>query len=298
MKPIVIKPKDRDEWLKAREDGIGASEVASVVGLSPWKSAFELWLVKTKQVEASSEETDAQKMGHRLEKVVADIWEEKTGWRYVRSSAKDIIYQDPEHPWRKCTPDRFAYEVDENGKRRKCLLEIKTSQIDFDPENPPVHYLCQCMYQMHITRVHVCYLCWLVRGLTYGHVRIEYDEEFANWLVENVDKFYLECVKGGKEPDLVTVSDFTIKGSDPGTSVEADAEALAQILSLRTLSLDYKAKEKEIDAYKDSIKLYMGKNESLTHEGKVLATWKTDSRSRTLRLKDKNIDELLNKVEE
>lgn len=293
MKPNIIKPASREEWLKAREDGIGASEVASVVGLSPWKSAFELWLLKTGQVPAQTEETDAQKFGHKLEAVVADEWAERTGFKFVKSSAKDIIYQDPEHPWRKCTPDRIAYEIDENGKKRKVLLEIKTSQMDFDPDDLPTQYLCQVMYQMHITGIHVCYLCWLVRGLSYGHARIEYDEAFANWLVENVDKFYLECVKGGKEPELLTVSDFAIKGSDPGTSIEADKEALAQLLSLRTLNIAHAEKETEIESYKDSIKLFMGEKESLTYEGKVLATWKTDARSRTLRLKNKAIDELI-----
>ena len=297
MKPIIIKPASREEWLKAREDGIGASEVSAVIGINPWETPFSLWLRKTGQV-PPLEENEAMHMGHLLEGVVVTLWEEKTGWKAVKASAKDIIYQDPEHPWRKATPDRIAYEVDENAKKRKVLIECKTSAMDFDPKDLPVYYLAQCQYQMHVTGIHVCYLCWLVRGLTYGHARIEYDKEFAEWLIENVDRFYLECVKGGKEPELITVSDFTIKGSTPDTSVEADAEALAQILSLRTLVIDYKAKEKEIDAYKDSIKLYMGENESLMHEGKVLATWKTDSRSRTLRLKDKNIDELSNNAEE
>ena len=297
MKPNIIKPASHEEWLKAREDGIGASEVAAVVGLSPWETPFSLWLRKTGQV-PPLEENDAMRMGHKLEAIVADEWAERTGFKYVKASAKDIIYQDAEHPWRKVTPDRIAYEIGEDGKKRKVLLEIKTTQMDFDPDDLPTNYLCQVQYQMHITGIHVCYLCWLVRGVTYGHARIEYDEEFANWLVENVDKFYLECVKGGKEPELISVSDFTIKGSDPDTVIECDKEALAQILSLRTLNIDYKAKEKEIDAYKDSIKLYMGQMESLTYEGKVLATWKTDSRSRTLRLKDKAIDELLNKSDE
>ena len=297
MKPIIIKPASREEWLKAREDGIGASEVACVVGLSPWKSAFELWLLKTKQIPAQTEETDAQKFGHKLEAVVADEWADRTGFKYVKSSAKDIIYQDPEHPWRKCTPDRIAYEIDENGKRHKVLLEIKTSQMDFDPDNLPVYYLCQVQFQMHITGIHVCYLCWLVRGLSYGHARIEYDEEFASWLVENVDNFYLECVKGGKQPDLITVSDYTIKGSDPGTVVEADDESFSQILSLRTLNKDLSARETEAESLKDAIKLYMGEKESITRDGQVLATWKSGARGRTFRLKDKLVDELIEKGE-
>ena len=60
-KPIIIKPKDRAEWLKAREGGIGASEVAAVVGLSKWDSPYSLFLRKTGQV-PPIEENDAMRL--------------------------------------------------------------------------------------------------------------------------------------------------------------------------------------------------------------------------------------------
>ena len=291
MKPNIIKPASREEWLKAREDGIGASEVAAVVGLSKWETPYSLFLRKTGQV-PPLEENDAMRWGHKLEALVADEWAERTGFKYVKASAKDIIYQDPEHPWRKVTPDRIAYEIDENGKKHKVLLEIKTTQMDFDPDDLPTQYLCQVQYQMHITGIHVCYLCWLVRGLNYGHARIEYDAEFANWLVENVDKFYLDCVKGGKEPELISVSDFALKGSDPGTTVEADDEAFRNIMSLRAMKQSISEREERANELSDCIKLYMGTDETLTYEGKTIATWKTGARGRIFLLKNKVLDEL------
>lgn len=297
MKPVIIKPASREEWLKAREDGIGASEVAAVVGLSPWETPFSLWLRKTGQV-PPLEENQAMHLGHLLEPVIVSLWEEATGWKTVKASAKDIIYQDPEHPWRKVTPDRIAYEINEDGRKSKCLLEIKSSQKDFEPDDLPVYYICQCQYQMHVTGIHVCYLCWLVRGLSFGYARIEYDKEFAEFLVGKVDAFYNENVKGGKEPELISVDDFAYKGSDPGTTIEADDEAFAQLLSLRTLKVDIAGRTESAEAYTNSIKLYMGQNESLTYKGDVFATWKTGARGRQFRLKDKLIDELLAKNED
>ena len=211
----------------------------------------------------------------------------------MKASAKDIIYQDPEHPWRKVTPDRIAYEIDENGKKRKVLLEIKTSAVDFDPDDLPPYYLAQCQYQMHVTGIHVCYLCWLVNGRYFGNARIEYDREFAEFLVDAVDKFYLDCVKEGKEPDLISVTDFQLKGADPGTTIEADKEALASVLSLRAMKVAISNQEEKADALADSVKLYMGETESLVYDGKVLATWKNEARGRTFRLKNKVLDELI-----
>ena len=292
MKPIVIKPASREEWLKAREDGIGASEVAAVVGLSPWETPFSLWLRKTGQA-PPIEENVAMHLGTLLEPIVVQLWEEHTGFKAVKASAKDIIYQDPEHPWRKVTPDRIAHEIGEDGKKKKVLLEIKTTRMEFDPDEPPIYYVCQCQYQMHVTGIHTCYLCWLAAGLNYDHVRLEYDEEFAQFLMEKVDAFYNDCVKGGQEPECISAQDYALKGSDPGTIIEADDEAFAQILSLRTVNKGIAEQTEGADALKDSIKLYMGEKETLVYEGKPLATWKSGARGRTFLLKSKNIDELL-----
>jgi len=298
MKPNIIKPASHDEWLKAREDGIGASEVSAILGLSPWETPFSLYLRKTKQV-PPLEENLAMRLGHLLEPVVVSLWEEETGGRAVKASAKDIIYQDAEKPWRKCTPDRIAYSVSPwSGKKEKMLLEIKTSSMEFDPDDLPVYYVAQCEYQMLITGIHKCELCWLTNGRYFGHAPVEWDETFANFIGEQVDAFWNDCVLGGKEPELISVADFVMKGSDPGTTIEADDEAVANLLSLVSLNTQKAALETDADALKDSLKLYMGEAESLIYEGKTLATWKSGARGRTFLLKNKNIDEINESKEE
>ena len=43
----VEEMQNRSKWLKMRKAGIGGSEAAAIVGLNPWKSAFQLWMEKT-----------------------------------------------------------------------------------------------------------------------------------------------------------------------------------------------------------------------------------------------------------
>lgn len=43
MDPLVIICKDRAGWLEARKDGLGASDAAALLGLSPWKTNVQLW---------------------------------------------------------------------------------------------------------------------------------------------------------------------------------------------------------------------------------------------------------------
>ena len=54
----AIKPKpalrlvkthelSREDWLDVRKQGIGSSDAAAAVGVSPYQSQLELWLIKT-----------------------------------------------------------------------------------------------------------------------------------------------------------------------------------------------------------------------------------------------------------
>lgn len=277
MKPKILKPKNHDEWLKMRNEGVGASEVGALLGLSPYETPFGLYLKKTGQIEPEPE-NEAMKMGHYLEPVVAQLWEEETGEKVIKASAADIIYVHPEYDFMRATPDRIV-------KGKKKLLEIKTTITGVDPDDIYPHWIAQVMYQMYVTGIHEADLAWLVQGRYFGYAHIPYDEEFANFIAERVKEFWLDNVKGGKEPDLTTVSDYVYKGSTPDTSIEADSEAVFDIGELRETNESIASLEAKQEALKDKLKLFMGENEALTFGGQVLATWKTNKRGRTFLLK-------------
>ena len=284
MKPRIIRPSSHEEWLAERGKGIGASEVGALLGLSPYETPFSLWLKKTGQIEPEPENV-AMKLGHYLEPVVAQLWEEETGEKVIKASAADIIYVHPEYDYMRATPDRIV-------RGRKKLVEIKTTVTQVDPEDIYPHWLCQCQFQMYVTGIHDCDLAYLVQGRYFGYVNVPYDEEFAEYIAERVKEFWNENVLGGKQPDLVSVADFTMKGSEPGTTIDADEETLSHIFSVVSLNDGISATEKMRDTHKDAVKLYMGEAESLTVNGKAIATWKTGARGRIFLLKNKNIEEL------
>lgn len=290
MKPRIIKPATHEEWLKEREYGIGASEVGAILGLSPFETPFSLWLKKTKQV-PRDEENVAMKMGHLLEPVVAQLWEEATGQKVIKASAADIIYVHPERDFMRATPDRIV-------RGRKKLLEIKTTVSGVDKDEIHPHWLAQVQYQMYVTGIHDADLAWLVQGRYFDYVNIPYDDEFANFIAERVTEYWNENVVGGNEPDPISVEDFAFKGSEPGSTIDADDKSLGELVSLYKLSATLNEEEAEANKLKDAIKLYMGEAESLVLDGAVLATWKSGARGRTFRLKEKNIEGLVKKEEE
>ena len=90
----LVKTNDlsRDEWLEVRKTGIGSSDAAAAVGLNPYQSALELWLVKTGRAEGLptvDPKDDSQPMywGTLLEPIVAAHYTKKTGNRVRRINA-------------------------------------------------------------------------------------------------------------------------------------------------------------------------------------------------------------------
>ena len=47
LRLIDTRKIERADWLEVRKTGIGGSDAAAAVGLSPYKSQLELWMEKT-----------------------------------------------------------------------------------------------------------------------------------------------------------------------------------------------------------------------------------------------------------
>lgn len=71
------------EWLEYRRRGIGGSDAAAILGISPFATARDLYYDKLKIVPFDDSECNwvAKKMGHLLEDLVAEIFHVKTGYR-------------------------------------------------------------------------------------------------------------------------------------------------------------------------------------------------------------------------
>lgn len=77
-----------------RHGFIGGSDAAAILGVSPWKSAVDLYLEKT-EPQPERAETPALRRGKRLEPYICDMLTAEHGLQLVRRNER---YADPEHP--------------------------------------------------------------------------------------------------------------------------------------------------------------------------------------------------------
>lgn len=108
LRLVDTKTLNHSEWLAVRKQGIGSSDAATAVGLNPYQSPLELWMIKTGRDSAFQKEENSigyapMHWGTQLEPLVAKQYQAHTGHRVRRVNA---VLQHPEHPWMLANIDR------------------------------------------------------------------------------------------------------------------------------------------------------------------------------------------------
>lgn len=206
-----ICPTNREEWLAARQiQGIGASEAAAIVGLSPWMSKNELWYIKTgKKIAKDLSGNAAVEQGIRMEGAIRTVFAARHPEFQVEHHAYDILYQT-ERPWLFATLDGEITESFADSSVKKYPLEIKTStprgKADWDKWSDgkiPDNYYIQILHQMLATGWEKAYLTAFLYGKEDIIIR-EYDflrkdcEADLTWLLKEETEFYKSVVSGQK----------------------------------------------------------------------------------------------------
>lgn len=146
----IICP-DRTAWLSQRTiQGIGGSEAAAIVGVSPWLTAIELWRLKTGQAQAKDlSDNEAVQRGVAMEPAIREFFKALHPTWTVEHHPYDILYQS-ERPFIFATLDGEI--TDDVGRRR--VLEVKTgTTLKWNEwkDGVPTHYEMQGLHQLLAT---------------------------------------------------------------------------------------------------------------------------------------------------
>ena len=102
MAAIKTAEMERDAWLQERTKGIGGSDVATVLGLNPYKTPLSLWEEKTGKTKGSPA-GEAAYWGTTLEDVVAKEFSKRTGMKIQRVN---FLLSTGENGWMRGNIDR------------------------------------------------------------------------------------------------------------------------------------------------------------------------------------------------
>jgi putative phage-type endonuclease len=267
----TIHAKNHDEWLTLRKKGIGSSEVGTIMGVNPYDTPYQLWLRKTEQAPAI-EENVAMKMGHKLEPIVAQLYEEYTGNVVDRETEDDFVVINDLHPFMVASPDRYV--KDRNG--RTILLECKTTAHKVDEDTLPQYWFCQVQYLMACAELDMAAIAWLVNGREFGTLQVSRNERFVKAMLDKVAEFW-KHVEDKTAPELTPNTDdvtLAYQAEEPGKIVTATDEIYAEYKKLLEVKAGIEELERAKSEIETAIKAHMQDAERLEYGDKLLATWK------------------------
>lgn len=200
-----------DQWLAWRRKGIGGSDAAAALGISPYRTARELYYDKV-GIEPVTEGPDKSitfEIGHLLEDVVAQIFAKKTGLTVYRDQT---MYQHPLFPFLIADVDRFVTLPD----GRTALLECKTAHYDVQylwaNGAVPRHYELQVRHYMAVMNIDVAFIACLFSNseadFVWQRIDRDLDEEENNIL--QLRGFWENYVLKRTEPPLTEKPDLVL----------------------------------------------------------------------------------------
>lgn len=207
---------NNEEWLKARLQGIGASEASAIIGCNPYMSNVDLWRLKTGRKQAQDISSNAHvQYGHDAEGPLRELFAlDYPQFEVSYGGAFDMVH-NPEHPYIFATLDG---RLKEKATGRLGVYEGKTTEIlrsmqrEKWKDRIPDNYYVQVIHQLIATGWDFAVLNAQMKRVFDGDVRTETRRYFIeraevqndiDYLLAEEVKFWTEYVQKDREPPLI-----------------------------------------------------------------------------------------------
>lgn len=286
-----------------RARGVGASEIAAVLGLHPTKSPVDIWLMKTGRATWSGRLTpgvepglldDAapadpdddslpeMRWGHAMEPVIADWYASENGAAFDPLYDGEHAARDPEFPSVWASPDRVTLEPrDVEIKAVGWQMAYQWGEVG--TEKIPLPYWLQVQMQQRCTKaVADAHVVAAIAGRPPDVWVVPHDVELARTLAERAQAWFDYYVTADREPPPHKREDAIklVRAMFP-KSVRRDAdvtprlrEAVRAYREAKGVLVDAKAL---VSFHEAAIKRAMGDADS-ARDPEFSITWRTNAK--------------------
>lgn len=297
--PIELLPPSEavhgnDRWMELRRGGITASEIAIVMGISPYGSPFSLYWQKLNDWRWDG--NDLTSVGRHLEDAIADWWMAQCDPIENLAAERAGLYAHPERPWQLATPDRLlflecegcggagwgvriatGYSCSDCGGRPPiALLECKWVAHSWDgwgeqgTDEIPVHYRAQGLWQLDTLGVDEVHFAALGPGGFRSYL-VRRDEADLELMRAAGADFYRRLVEEDPPPlDGHSATITTLQRIHPDLG-DGDVEVPVELAErYRIARADRKAAEAGVDLCEAEIRAALGSTYARAVVGKKL----------------------------
>lgn len=245
----------REEFLLRRKSGIGGSDVGAIMGLSKFRTAFDVWHDKV-TADINLEPNDVLDLASHLEEYTAQKYAKTTGHK-VRRLSKELVHA--EYPFLKSNIDREIC-LDDRGVG---ILECKAlSTFNFkrvEMYGLPEEYAAQIQHQYLTGNGRYTWGAFAILNRDNGRLltfEIAPDVEFQAEIIRICVPFWTECVEKRTPPkaDAETASKAIVPPKFDGSITDlTDDEVLNDLAAQRTENMALLDEAKALLAQTDAL---------------------------------------------
>jgi putative phage-type endonuclease len=265
------------EWYARRRRGLGASEIATILHISPYADASE-WALWQSKITGGSDFRSNEKMrwGNLLENVVIDETARRLG---VTVTGRQVAAEHPDYPWAIAILDAVYEEPPGEGDGG--LIEVKTTGDRKWDEIPP-HYEVQVQWQLAVRGCADAWVGCLHRGQRLSLWHVERDPELGAALLRIGWAWWRRHVLGGEPPD-VDASPATAAAIDrrypavPGLVADlgAQREQLRELHEIKAAQRVLKLRGAQVE---NELRAALGNADEGQVDGQTVITWRPHTR--------------------
>lgn len=253
---------------------VGGANVAGILGISPFRTPLDEYLLISGEREEVISERQAEFFEDRrdLEPWAAKKFTRKTGLAIVRANER---YSDAELPWAKAEIDAEA-EDGGNIETKTCHPNAVRDWGDPDAgEEPPLYVTAQAMWGMGVHPATHCYVQALIGFDDYRLYRIERHEPTITEIRRRVADFWRWHIETRRPPQPTNADDVAkLYERDSGRAVEADDNILGAYADLLIKRMQVKHLEAQREELEFRIKAFMRDATTLLDHGTPIVHWK------------------------
>jgi putative phage-type endonuclease len=274
----LLLPHDapREQWLEARQSGLGASDMSTIAGVNPFKSTYELWLDKTGRA-PQKKTTRRMQMGNILEPVVRAIFEEETGLQVLPCGLLESVA----HPFLRCTPDGI---IPAEAKGFEAKTTSWRNKDEWESGEVADHAEVQSQASMAVTGLDGWYAAAVIDGNPddFHYQLVHRNQGLIDTLIEMAARFWHDHVLADVAPpitaldlDIIKLLNSEVKRPAKEASAGDVATALAEYRAGAAAEKAAKAAKEAAQAKLISI---AGDAEIVTVDGEKQFTYKQTTR--------------------
>ena len=307
---------NNQDFAQFRAKSLGGSDIAAILGLSPYRTAVDVWMEKTgKQINGA--DSLPLRFGSFAEEFVAQEYERQTQLTLLNYP---YAIRHPEHDYLGGHIDRFVtqasgqelstVEATDPGLLKALeitrlenklmtighhkinrLLECKTANPfrqqdwgEIGTDQVPLPYLCQCLWYMAITQIDQTDLAVLFGNSDFRIYQIHRDLQIEQTLLEKAVHFWGQYVLTDTPPPAQCEADYQtlFRKEDGAKSIEAPQDIVVEVQKIGQIQKRIEEAEGELSHIKQQVMATMQDAQILTYTGKTIATWKTPKASTRL----------------